>query len=75
MTAERRIHLDGDNGQVQITAGEGDAVTVELGDGANGITLVGSRYDVHRLILEADKQLARLSYPRFAVPHRNGHRR
>lgn len=61
--ADTWIRLNGNSGHVQVTAGADETVTVKLGDGVEGITLVGSRYDVHRLILEADKQLARLAYP------------
>lgn len=63
--AENPIRLTGTNHHVQVTTGDDETVTVELGDGVDGITLVGTRYDVHRLILEADRQLARL-YHRLA---------
>ncbi len=46
--------------RVEVTPGEDGLVTVHLGDETNGLTIVGGRYDVHSLIIEADRQLSRL---------------
>lgn len=56
-----RLRLASGSDQVDVTAGENDTVTVELHDGSAGIAIVGSRYDVHSLIIEADRQLSRLA--------------
>lgn len=63
--AAMRIQLDGGDPHVQVTPDGDEMVTVQLGDGPDGVTLVGPRYDIHRLILEADKQLARLAFPLY----------
>jgi len=51
---------DSASDRVEVTSGENGTVTVQLGDDANGLTIVGGRYDVHSLIIEADRQLSRL---------------
>lgn len=63
--AERHLRCDGTNDQVRVIEGQDETVTVELGQGSEAITLVGHRYDVYRMILEADRQLSRLSYPQY----------
>lgn len=63
--AERHLRCNGTNDQVRVIEGQDETVTVELGQGSEAITLVGHRYDVYRMILEADRQLSRLSYPQY----------
>lgn len=52
---ERHRHVD-------LATGSEDMVAVTIGDTEEGVILVGSRYEVHRLIIEADRQLGRLAY-------------
>ncbi len=66
MAATNHIRLSGTEPDVQVTTDD-ETVSVRLGDGADGITLVGSRFDVHRVIIEADRQLGRLT-SRFPLP-------
>lgn len=49
------------NHRVEVTPGAGETVSVRFGDERDGVTLVGTRFDLHRLIIEADRQLGRLS--------------
>lgn len=60
---ENRIRISETDRRVEVTAGEDDHVILELGDGPDGVTMVGSRYDVHRLIIEADRKLSHLVRP------------
>ena len=48
--------------QIDLATSGDDMVAVTIGDTDEGVILVGSRYDVHRLIIEADRQLGRLAY-------------
>lgn len=54
-----------DNRDVEVTPSDDETVTIRLGGKSDGITLVGSRFDVHSMIIEVDRQLGRLS-PRFS---------
>ena len=66
MAATNPIRLNGTHQHVEVTPGDDETVSVRLGSGAQGITLVGSRFDVHQMIIEADRQLGRLT-SRFPV--------
>lgn len=63
--ADGQLRCNGTNDQVRVIEGHDQTVTVELGQGPDVVTLVGNRYDVYRMILEADRQLSRLSYPQY----------
>lgn len=67
MAASNHIRLSGTDPNVEVTTSDDETVTVRLGDEADGITLVGTRFDVHRVIIEADRQLGRLT-SRFPLP-------
>lgn len=60
---QHRIRISETSGCVEVTASDDDNVTVKLGAGPGGIIMSGSRFDIHRLIIEADKQLSRLIHP------------
>ncbi len=60
---QNEVRVPSTGGRVQVTASGDDNVIVELDAGPEGVTMTGSRYDVHRLIIEADKQLSRLVRP------------
>lgn len=64
MADTQRLRLNGNNQDVEVTPSEDETVSVRLGTEMDGITLVGTRFDVHRMIIEADRQLGRLT-PRF----------
>lgn len=64
MAAENPIRLNGNKQYVEVTPGDGETVSVRIGGESDGITLVGTRFDVHQMIIEADRQLGRLT-PRF----------
>jgi hypothetical protein len=61
MVAPKRLRLNGNNRDVEVTPRDDETVSVRLGTGVDGITLVGSRFDVHSMIIEADRQLGRLT--------------
>ena len=64
MAATDPIRLNGNNQRVEVTPGDDETVSVRIGGESDGITLVGTRYEVHQMIIEADRQLGRLT-PRF----------
>ena len=66
MAATDPIRLNSNDQHVEVTPGDDETVSVRLGSGTQGITLVGSRFDVHQMIIEADRQLGRLT-SRFPV--------
>ncbi len=41
--------------------GEAETISVRLGDDNEGVTFVGTRDDVHRMIIEADRQLGQFA--------------
>ena len=53
------IELDGNNSQVEVTS-DGGSVGLRFSDGETSVTLVGTKRDVHQLIIEADRQLGHL---------------
>lgn len=61
MAANDPIKLNGNKDHVEVTPGDGETVTVRIGGESDGITLVGTRFDVHQMIIEADRQLGRLT--------------
>ena len=62
MAVAKPFRLDGRNHQVTVTSDGNETVEVRLGEGPDSVTLVGTRFDVHQLIIEADRQLGRLNY-------------
>ncbi len=56
------ITITGDHTAVTDHTQKTDVVSLTLGEGPDAITFIGSRYEVHRMILEADRQLGRLVY-------------
>ena len=55
------LQAGADNDVVQVTRNSGETVSLKLGSAAgDDVTLVGDLADVHRLVIEADRQLARL---------------
>ncbi len=61
MELERTLQLDGRHLQVTVQTAADDTVTILLGDEPSEIALVGTRYDVHRVVIEIDRQLGRLN--------------
>jgi hypothetical protein len=55
-----QVHTEALN-QVEVTSVHRDIVSVALGDDRSGVKLLGPLRDVHRLVVEADRQLARLT--------------
>ncbi len=64
MAESKRLRLNGTNQDVEVTPSGDETVSVRLGSESDGITLTGSRFEVHQMIIEADRQLGRLT-PRF----------
>lgn len=56
------VWLGGDTG-VAMDVNEHDVVRLSLGSAPYGVVLVADRYELHRLIIEVDRQLSRWSRP------------
>ena len=48
------------NTTVTVEADDEDPIRVKLGTEPYGVTLVGDLSDIHRIIIEADRQVSRL---------------
>ncbi len=60
MNDPRTVQVNGQQLPVTVLTEPDDMVVVRLGDGSNQVTLAGTRYDVHRLVIEIDRQLGQL---------------
>ena len=47
--------------RVEPDGPDNEVVSVRLGPEESGVEIVGSRFDVHQLIIEADRQLGQLT--------------
>ena len=57
----REILITGADSTVEIVEdGDGEPIRVKFGPEPYGLTLVGDLSTIHRLIIEADRQLSRL---------------
>ena len=56
------MHVASLSDHVRVEVDEEDCATVTIGSGPQQITVTGSRYDVHALIIEIDRQLSRYRY-------------
>ena len=60
MEYPRTLQVDDHQMSVTVQTNADDTVVIRLGDEPDRITLIGSRYDVHRVVIEIDRQLGRL---------------
>jgi hypothetical protein len=56
-----QVHTEAISRVDVMDMGDDSIVAVALGDDRSGVRLVGPLRDVHRLVVEADRQLSRLS--------------